>query len=174
MDSTLVVCYSYTGVSHRLAQLLCAQQGWPLGQVLERTPRGGASGTLRCVLDSLFHRWPRIRYHGPDPADFHTVVLVAPIWIYQLAGPMRSFVAHNRERLRHVAVLTTMGARGGSNAVAEIGRLLGHDPILSASVTSREVEDGSCAQAVEAFGAALRPGRPGEPVRPAVWSPTAG
>lgn len=174
MDSTLVVCYSYTGISHRLAQLLCAQQGWPLGQVFERSPRRGASGTLRCVLDSLFHRSPQVSYHGPEPADFHTVVLVAPIWIYRLAGPMRSFVAHNRERLHHVAVLTTMGSRGGSNAAAEIARLLGSDPILSASIASREVEDGSCAQALAAFGATLRPGGPGEPVRPATWSPTAG
>jgi hypothetical protein len=174
MDSTLVVCYSYTGNAYRLAQLICAQQGWPLGQVVERTPRSGPSGTFNCVLDSLFHRHPRIRYQGPDPADFHTVVLVAPIWIYQLAGPMRSFVELHREQLRHVAVVTTMGARGGSNAVAEIGRILGVDPILSATVTAREVEDGSCAQAMQAFGAALRPGRASEPVREAVWSPTAG
>jgi hypothetical protein len=28
MDSILVVCYSYTGVSRRLARLLCSHHGW--------------------------------------------------------------------------------------------------------------------------------------------------
>ncbi|MEO8656503.1 MAG: flavodoxin, partial [Ramlibacter sp.] len=105
MDTILVVCYSYTGTTRRLARLLCSHQGWPLGEIVEEHPRSGAFGTLRCVLDSLLRRHPAVRYEGPDPADFHTVVLVSPVWMYRLAGPMRSFVARHREALRHVAVI---------------------------------------------------------------------
>jgi hypothetical protein len=157
MDSILVVCFSYTGTSRRLAQLLCSHHGWPLGEIVEERPRSGAAGTLRCVLDSLLRRHPAVRYEGPDPDDFHTVVLVSPIWIYGLAGPMRSFVAARREALRHVAVIFTMGSGGASNAIAEIGRVLGRAPILARAFTSREVEDGSCTGRLLAFGDELVP-----------------
>jgi hypothetical protein len=40
-------------------------------------------------------------------------------------------------------------------------------------VTAREVEDGSCAQAVEAFAKAVELSPPGRPLRPAVLSPAA-
>ena len=175
MDRTLVVFYSYTGTSRRLVQLLCSQLGWPSGEVVEERARSGASGALRCVADSLLRRQPPIRYQGPDPADFGTVVLVSPIWAYRLASPMRSFVADRRDDLQQIAVLSVMGGSGAPNAVAEIGHLLGRAPLLAAAFTTREVEDGSCAGRLEAFGHALRAcSRDSQPVRPASWSPLAG
>ena len=174
MDSTLIVFYTYSGNSREVAQLLSAQKGWPVGEVIEAAPRpGGGAGYIRCLVDSMFHRAPEIRYDGPEPADFAQVVLVAPIWLQRLASPMRSFVRAHRGELRHVAVITTMGSRGGSNAVAEIGRILGRDPVLAETITEREVQDGSCAARLEAFGTALVPPRAGEPVRPSQLSPQA-
>lgn len=156
MDTILVVSYSHTGTSRQLARLLCAQNGWPYGEITDAVPRRGLTGTLRCVLDSLLVRTPSIDYHGPDPADFHLVVLVAPIWVYRLAGPMRTFITGRRDALHHVALATTMGSAGASNAVSEVGRLLGRPPSLAAAFTAREVLDGSCAQAAADFGLALR------------------
>ena len=115
MPSTLIVFYSYTGTSRRVAQLLAAQQGWPVGEIIEEHPRAGAKGTLRCLLDSLLGREPPVRYEGPEPGGFDQVVLVAPVWVYQLAGPMRSFIARFWPRLPHYAIVTTMNARGAEN-----------------------------------------------------------
>jgi len=157
MDSILVVCYSCTGTTRRLAQLLCSQHGWPLGEVVEEHSRAGAAGTLRSVLDSLLRRHPAVRYEGPEPEDFHTVVLMSPIWMYRLAGPMRSFVAAHREALRRVAVVLTMGSGGASNAVAEIAHVLGHAPILVGAFKTKEVEDGSGTGRLLAFGDELLP-----------------
>ena len=158
MDTILLVCYSYTGTTRRVAELLASHHGWPLGQVSDAKPRAGGLGTLRCVLDALLHRHPPIRYEGPDPGDFRTVVLLAPVWMYGLAGPMRSFIVQHREALRRVAVICTMGSGGGSNALSHVARLLGHAPIASACFLQREVDDGSCTSRVLAFGQTLQPG----------------
>lgn len=158
MDSILVVCYSCSGTTRRLAQLLCSHYGWPLGEILDERPRAGAGGTWRCVVDSLLRRHPEIRYQGPDPDDFHTVVLMSPIWVYRLAGPMRTFVTQRRDALRRVAVISTMGSAGASNAVAEISHVLGRPPILADAFTTREIEDGSGTARLLAFGDRLQPG----------------
>jgi len=154
MDSILVVNYSFTGVSRRAAQLLCSHHGWPLGTIVEDAPRNG----LRCVLDSLLRRHPAIRYEGPPPGDFRTVVLVSPIWMLRLAGPMRSFAREHRDALQRVAVVTVMGARGASNAVAEIAAILGHPPIAATAFTQGALEDGTATTPLLAFGEALQPG----------------
>jgi hypothetical protein len=170
VDSILVVCYSYTGVSRRAAQLLCSHHGWPLGEISEVKTRG----TWRCILDSLLRRHPEIRYQGPDPDDFHTVVLVSPIWMYRLAGPMRTFVVHHRDVLRRVAVISTMNSAGASNAVGEIAHLLGRGIIDAIAVTARQIEGGSGIARVLAFGDALQPGSAAsQPIRRPAWTPPA-
>jgi hypothetical protein len=155
MEHVLVVCYSYTGVSRRAAQLLCSHRGWPLGEISDVHARG----SWRCVLDSLLRRQPEISYMGPEPASFDTVVLVAPIWMYRLAGPMRTFVAREKDVLRHVAVVCTMNSGGASNAFAEIAHLLGPGAVIrAAAFTSREIEDGSGTSRLLELGEALQPG----------------
>jgi hypothetical protein len=157
MDSILVVCYSYTGTSRRLAKLLCSHCGWPLGEIEDAAPRAGAFGTLRCVFDSLLRHRPAIRYDGPDPGDFHTVVVVTPVWLGRLAAPMRSFLALHRAHLQRVAAICTMGSAGNAAAFAEIARMLGHAPIARASFLQGEIEDGSCSTRVIDFGETLQP-----------------
>ena len=167
MSKVLVVFYSLTGTSRNVAKLLCAQQDWHMAEVTEAHGRAGGWGNLRCVLESLFRLRPPVRYSGPAPEDFDSVVLVSPIWLMRLAGPMRSFVVTYRKRLPQVAVVSVMGGSGGPNAPAEIARLLGRAPALSTTFTAREVNDGSCAARLQAFGAALASVQGAqEPVRP--------
>lgn len=173
MSKILVVTYSMTGTGERLTELLCRSRNWASVQVVERRPRK-AWVTLRCALESFFRLKPSIVYNGPDPAEFDLVVLVAPIWLYRLASPMRSFVASFRERLPKVAVVTVMGGKGGQNAAAEIGGILGRAPVMSTIFTMREVEDGSYAPRLLALAGALEAAidSRGE-LRPFVLSPEA-
>lgn len=168
MDSILVVCYSYTGISRRAAQLLCSHHGWPLGEVTDTAPRS----TWRCVLDSLLRRRPGIRYQGPDPGDFRMVVLVAPVWMYRLAAPMRSFVAQEQDALRRVAVVCTMNSGGASNAFGEVARLLTSGVVVeTAAFKARDIEDGSATGALLAFGDSLQPGSAAsQPRRTPAWT----
>ena len=160
MSTILVVFYSHTGTGRRLARALCMQQDWPIGEVTDRHPRIGMWGSLRCVLDSLFHRRPAIDYHGPRPDGVGTVVLVAPIWAGRLAGPMRSFVASRHDTLPRVALISVMGGHGASDAAGEVGRLLCRDPPMHAAVTTLEVNQGTALARLRAFTDALKAAPP--------------
>jgi hypothetical protein len=156
MSKTLVIVYSFTGTGRTLAQELCKQQAWPLGEVLELRPRAGDWGRIRCVLDSLLRRHPNVRYLGPPPRDFDLVVLIAPIWLRRLAGPMRSFVANYADSLPDIAVLTVMGSSDSPSAAAEIACLAERTPMLDATFTAPEIRGGACAARLHAFAEALR------------------
>jgi hypothetical protein len=153
MQSTLVVCYSYTRTARRVAQLLASQRGWPLGEVVDPQPRG----RLRCVLDSLLRRQPSISYRGPDPGKFRCVVLVAPVWMQRLPGPMRSFLVQHRQNLHRVAVIATDNESGADKVCAEVTRIRGHAPMAKAAFLQRGIEDGSSIGELLAFGNALQP-----------------
>lgn len=155
MSKVLVVAYSHTGTCRRLSEQLCSQLGWQLAEIVEERPRRGILGIWRCVLDSLLQRRPAIRYDGPFPRNFDVVVLVSPIWLGRLAGPMRSFVTRRRDHLPDVAVISVAGATGEFGAATEIADLVGQAPIISTTFTAREIDDGRCAGRLQFFGAAL-------------------
>ena len=155
MSKILVVVYSHTGTSRRLSEQLCSRLGWQLAEVVEERPRRGILGMWRCVLDSLLRRRPAIHYDGPFPRNFDAVVLVSPIWLGRLAGPMRSFVTTRRDHLPDVAVISVAGATGDFAAAAEIADLVGETPIISTTFTAQEIEDGTCTGRLQFFGAAL-------------------
>jgi hypothetical protein len=65
-----------------------------------------------------------------------------------------------------------MGGQGAPNAAAEISDFMGRAPILSSSVTMREVDDGGCAARLQAFGTAVRSAEDSrDVVRPVTLSP---
>nr|HET7857899.1 flavodoxin [Caldimonas sp.] len=152
MRQVLIVVYSYTGTSRRVAQRLAAERGWPIGEVIDAKPRTGA---LRCVFDSLLRRRPAIRYAGPDPAAFDAVILVSPIWVEGLSAPMRTFVVEHATKLREFAVVSVMGSKGAANAVAEISRLIGRPPLLHAAFKRRELDDEGVLARIAVFARAV-------------------
>ena len=85
---------------------------------------------------------------------------------------MRSFVGTRRHHLPDVAVVSVMGGSGAPHAVAEISRLIGRAPILDTAFTTREVDDGSFATRLQAFGTSVRNAEGAQSVvRSAVLSP---
>lgn len=159
MSNVLVVVYSYTGTSRRVAELLCSQQGWPMGEIAEVRPRHGPLGRLSCILDSVLLRCPPTRYDGPPPMDFDIVVLVTPIWGRRVAGPMRSFVTRRRDHLPDVAVVLVMEDRGAQCAVSEIDDIIDRSPLLSTSITTRQVDEGSFVWRLKRFGTGVSKAR---------------
>ncbi|HEY9023742.1 MAG TPA: flavodoxin [Burkholderiaceae bacterium] len=156
METVLVVVYSRTGRSLRLAQRLCNQLGWSLGEIREIEPRRGAGGRLRRLWDSLLRRCPGIEYRGPSPRDFDLVVLISPLWAYRIAAPMRSFLTLSSGSMPEVAVISVAPSRGASGAVAEVGKRTGRVPRLSAAFTRDEIDDGSCTPRLFSFANTLR------------------
>jgi flavodoxin len=152
MSEILVISYSNTGTSRRLAQMLCKQQGWPMAEISEVQPRCGLSGKLRCLLDSWMRRRPSICYTGPPPNEYDAIVLVAPVWSWRLAGPVRSFLKIMSKQLPDIAMISITQSFETIDAIAELSSLIGYFPVSSTTFTPNEVNDESCLARLNIFG----------------------
>jgi hypothetical protein len=151
MSEILVISYSDTETSRRLAQILCKQQGWPMAEISEVHPRCGFSGQISCLLDSWMHRRPSICYSGPPPNEYDAVVLVSPVWSWRLAGPVRSFIKLMNEQLPDLAMISVAKSWKAGNVIAEISSLTGYSPVSSATFTPDEVNNESCLERLQIF-----------------------
>ena len=163
MGRALVVCYSLTGHTQRVADAVAARLGATLEPIRETRPRAGVAGYLRAGWEALRKRPAGIVPATHDPGDYDLVVVGTPVWAGNMSSPVRAYIDAHAGRLRHVAFFCTQGGSGGERVCSSMASLCGADPVATLVVTERQLRDGSSDDAVAAFTAALRAARvPGE------------
>jgi flavodoxin len=153
---TLVVYFSRTGHTRRVAEQLAVALGATLCPITEARSREGVFGYLRSLTEAAFGLDGPIGKSTHDPAQFDLVVIGTPIWGWHLSSPVRAFVRRHHAAIRPCAFFCTMGGSGSNAAFAELSKLVGLAPLATLAVTDNDIDRGRAAPKVERFVAALR------------------
>ena len=153
----LVVYYSMSGTTRRLAEALAKSLDADLDEIREPRARRGLIGVMRAMVDALLRREPGILLPTLDPLRYRMLVLGGPVWAGRLAAPVRSYARQHAARARNVALFCTEGGRGGEAAIAELRRLVGWGDGAQLVVKAEALSTNAHAQALQAFVAALHP-----------------
>ena len=137
---TLVVYYSRTGTTERVARRLARELRASLLPITEKRSRLGFFGYQRSALEAVLGRSPRIHATRLDPADFDRVVIGTPIWAWHLSSPVRAFARRHARDIRRAAYFCTMGGSGAEAAFQELEQILGAKPEAVMALTEAEVE----------------------------------
>lgn len=173
MKSCLVIYYSRTGITQKVATRIAAQCACDIEPIRDMRSRRGLPGYLRCCHEALAKKTPPIAPGTANPDDYELVILGAPVWVGRLSSPMRSYLQANAGRVPQVAAFCTMGGSGGDRALDEIAALCGKPLAARMALPDREIESERGQEKIrrfiqEAAAAANRPiGPGGEFARPA-------
>ncbi|EZH73977.1 hypothetical protein ATO12_13935 [Aquimarina atlantica] len=123
---TLIVYFSFSGNNELLAKDLAKDLEADLLQITEPKKRG----MFRIMLDMLFNRFPRINELNILWNDYHHIVLVAPIWNYIIAHPMKTFIKKNKEYLTNYSFITLCSGRDTQKEkiMAQLRKLADYEP----------------------------------------------
>lgn len=138
----LVVYYSRTGTTHMLAEQIAKACNADLEPIKEQGSRRGPSGYFRSLLQAALHYEPPIRKALRRPADYDLVVIGTPIWAYNIASPVRTYLLRQREQLRQVAFFCTCGGSGQAKVLADLERLCRRPAVATLALTTVQVKDG--------------------------------
>lgn len=156
MPKVLIVYYSRTGTTRKVAAELAAISGWDLERVIDTRPREGLLGYLRAGLDALLERHTRLAPSRADPASYDFVVVGTPVWNGSVSTPIRTWLAEHAGRLPGLAFFATEGGRGGRRAFDKMGTIANVVPLVTLELTQREVEAGDFAPRLAPLVAAVR------------------
>ncbi len=164
----LVVFYSRTGTTRRLAEAAARVAGWDVEELIDTRPRAGLLGYLRSAIDGTFERLTQLRATRTNPADYDLVVVGTPVWNASLSSPVRTWLTERRDQLKRVAFFVTLGGSGAQRVLRQMAKLARLEPLGVYRATAVELErDGVDAHArrlvsvVDAELARLQP--PGAP-----------
>lgn len=141
MKPCLVVCYSRTGMTRKLADRIVDACGADLEQISDLKTRIGPLGYLRSSYEAITKNLPGILAPAKNPADYELVILGTPVWAGKVSAPMRSYINQHRGSFKRIAAFCTMGGSGGDKTLNEIEALCGKPLIARLVLTDAEIQN---------------------------------
>ena len=153
----LVVYYSRSGITHKIAEALCEALTCEREEIVEDGSRAGFFGYMRSLVEARQKRPSVIAAANRDPSSYNLVVVGTPVWGWSVSSPVRACLIGNRDRLHDVAFFCTLGGAGSANAFTQMQGITGKTPRAVCAITVREVKSGNYRERVAAFAKALEP-----------------
>jgi flavodoxin len=151
MQKTLLVYYSLSGNTKKVAEEMARIGGWDVGVIKDASPRKGIGGYMRSGLETAFKMKPAIDYTGPDPATYDTVVLGSPMWVGRPASPMRSFAHQYKGKLKSIACFCTMGGTDSKGWQAQVDAVYGQAPKQLVALQAKEASSETAREKIKCF-----------------------
>ncbi|OGA98435.1 MAG: hypothetical protein A3E25_18685 [Burkholderiales bacterium RIFCSPHIGHO2_12_FULL_69_20] len=151
MKRILVVCYSRTGRTRRVAEAIALQCDADLDGIKDRVPRQGQLGYLRSALQALLHTTPWIQPARRPVGDYSLVIIGTPVWGWNMASPVRSYLSRYADRCRRVAFFCTCGGAGADKVLADLQRLSGKRALATLALPRQVIDHGQFDEPVAQF-----------------------
>ena len=124
---TLVVYYTYSGITETLAQNIATECGGTLLQVVDHGnyPRPESQTTYNYANNERSQinagNWPEIQTSVESFDDWDAIIICTPLWNGKMANPMLTFIHNHADKLYHkrVALAVTSWSSGISGVVED-------------------------------------------------------
>ena len=155
MKDTLVVYFSRTGYTRRVAEEIARAAGADWEAIPERSPRTGVFGYWRSAREAWRETAIAIEPGSLNPRDYALVVLGTPVWAGNVSSPMRAYIARHKRDFARVALFCTQGGSGAPKVLQRMAELCDQRPVATAFFNDSEIDRGQHRGKVDAFAAAL-------------------
>lgn len=124
--NAMVISYSLTGNNETLAASLAEALGVNHTRLTE--PKTRTMGKI--IMDTIFHRTPKIVMPDEQFEAYDLVLFVGPVWMGQIASPFRACFTQLRSKIGKYAFISICGGADGPNPkiADELTQRLGKEP----------------------------------------------
>jgi hypothetical protein len=151
----LIVYFSRTGITRKLAQSIAHATGADLEELRESRSRRGILGWLRSGYEGTYRRASEPLPLTHDPRQYDLVFVGSPTWNQALSSPVRGFLQRHGRSLSNAALFATCTEQGGANVLREMADLLERPPLATLVIREAEVKRSPAVEVGELVESAL-------------------
>ncbi|MBO3833165.1 MAG: hypothetical protein FGF51_07290 [Candidatus Brockarchaeota archaeon] len=146
----LVVYYSRTGTTRRVAQAIAEVLKCDVEEIRDLKNRAGVLGWLSSGMDATLKRLTKIEKPEKPPELYELVIIGTSVWNSTVSTPIRTYIVEYRDRFKQVAFFCTQyGSK--SDVLKEMEALCGRKPVATLMLRRRQVETGEYSDLVKQF-----------------------
>lgn len=140
---TLIVFYSNTGNTSKLAKVLASKLKSDTLEIKDRRNRKGLIGFLRAGFDAITSNVTIIEDFTQDFTKYDLVLIGTPVWAGRITPAIRTFLIGNSEVLPEIAFFTTHAGGGTSKTLVQLEKLASKEPLACLSIEKSDFSGGS-------------------------------
>lgn len=106
---TLVVYYSRTGYTKKVAEGLTKLLDCDSEEIFDMIDRKGIIGYIRAGRDSIKKNSTKIKKIKHDPTEYDLVLVGGPIWGWNIAPALRAYLINNKNKIKKLGYFYTGG-----------------------------------------------------------------
>jgi len=152
----LVVYYSRTGITRKVAQELAKILDCDCDEIIDTVDRAGVKGYMISGRDAMLKNLTKLEPAKKDPSKYDLVVVGTPIWAGKISAPLRTYLAGNKSNLKKLAFFCTQGGSGADKACEEMERAFGKLPVAKLALLTKEVVTGQFNDKISAFAKLIK------------------
>lgn len=148
---TLIVYYTRTNTTKKLAEAVALKLGADLEEVIDKKDRSGIKGYVVAGKDAMQASLTEIGECQKNPSEYDLVIIGTPVWAWKMTPAIRTYLTNNKEKLSRVAFFTTQGGEGNGKVIPGMEELVGKKSIASLQLLTREVVQDKFADKLDEF-----------------------
>lgn len=148
---TLIVYYSRTEITKKVADNLATKLNADVEEVIDKANYKGAVGYMRAGRAAMKESLTEIEEFKVDISQYDLVILGTPIWGWNMTPAIRTILNQYKDKINKVAFYCTMGGSGDVKAFTKMSEILGKKPVAKMSLLTKEVVTEQYQSKVEEF-----------------------
>jgi len=152
---TLVVYYTRTGTTARIAHEIAAALSGDIEEIIDRTKRKGTFGWFIAGRDGMQKRTTSINLPKYDPSSYDLVIMGTPIWV-NASPAIRTYAIRYTGKFKRVALFCTMGGSGGKPVFEELTGITRKKPAATMDLKEEFIKNGTYRKTLAAFISKLK------------------
>jgi len=148
---TLILFYSRTGITKKIAENLTNSLGADIEEVFDTVNRSGVFGYMRAGKDAISKKLTIIKPLIHNLSDYDLIIIGTPVWVGLMATPIRTIITEQKDKIKQVALFCTQGATNTQGALADMTKLLEKQIVATLEISTKEVVNNNFTEKLNKF-----------------------
>ena len=134
---SLVLFYSRTGNTGKIANEIATQLNSDIEEIFDKKNRKGIFGYLVAGKDSATKKFTQIEEVQKDLSQYDLVIIGTPVWAWGMTPAIRTYLSKNK--FNKLAFFCTQGGSGGKGTFRKMEEM-SKKPIAVLSLNEKEIK----------------------------------
>ncbi|AZT89204.1 flavodoxin family protein [Caldicellulosiruptor changbaiensis] len=152
----LIVFYSLTGNSRKVAQALSKVLRCEIVEIKESSSRKSIFGFLRSGYEAITKKIVPIEDIDKDFSKYDHVIVVSPIWAGNLPSPVRSFLKRYLVFIKNISFIFTLASEKEVDVINVFEKDFGKKSLYCMSISKKKIQSQEFEKAVNEFAQKIK------------------